>query len=61
VSALTIDQLLRENRYLLDRNAQLQADVTALTAESERLRQMVERMHGRVALRAPNALSGGQP
>lgn len=54
------DSLARENLYLRQRNAQLQADVTALSAEVERLRQIVERLHGRTPSRAPNPLSGGQ-
>jgi nitrogen-specific signal transduction histidine kinase len=52
--------LVRENAYLLQRNAQLQEDVTALAAEAERLRQIVERLHGRAAARPANPLSGGQ-
>jgi hypothetical protein len=52
--------LARENAYLRQRVAQLQDDVTAITAEAERLRQIVERLHGRTALRPPNPLSGGQ-
>jgi hypothetical protein len=52
---------VRENAYLRQRNAQLQDDITALSAEAERLRQVVERLHGRTAAaRAPNPLSGGQ-
>jgi hypothetical protein len=54
------DAQARENLYLRQRVAQLQDDVTALTAEAERLRQIVERMHGRTPGRAPNPLSGGQ-
>jgi len=54
------EQLLRQNTYLLQRNVQLQGDLTALTAEAERLRQVVERLHGRTASRPPNPLSGGQ-
>jgi hypothetical protein len=55
------ERLARENAYLLSRNAQLQADVTALTAESERLRQIVERLHGRAGSpRPPSPLGGGQ-
>jgi hypothetical protein len=38
--------LTRENAYLKLRNAQLQEDVTALTAEGERLTQILERLHG---------------
>ena len=51
---------MRENEYLRQRNAQLQEDVTALTAEAERLRQIVERLHGRTRVAAPNPLRGGQ-
>ena len=54
------ERLRRENAYLLQRNAQLQDDVTALTAEVERLRQIVERFHGRTPAHAPNPLSSGQ-
>lgn len=54
------DALARENAYLRQRNAQLQDDVTALSAEAERLRQIVDRLHGRVAQRQANPLSGGQ-
>jgi cell division protein FtsB len=55
------ERLVRENAYLRQRNAQLQDDVTALTAEAKRLRQIVERVHGRAAARsAANPLSGGQ-
>jgi len=54
------DPLVRENAYLRQRVIQLQDDVTAITAEAERLRQVVERLHGRKALRAPDPLSGGQ-
>ncbi|HKR87956.1 MAG TPA: hypothetical protein VJS38_07245 [Phenylobacterium sp.] len=54
------DNLARENAYLRLRNGQLQDDVTALKAEVERLRQIVERLHGRTPLKPPNPLSGGQ-
>jgi hypothetical protein len=54
------ERLRRENAYLLQRNAQLQDDLTAVTAEAERLRQIVERLHGRTAAHAPNPLRGGQ-
>lgn len=59
-SSLAPDELARENTYLRQRNAQLQTDVTELGAEVERLRQIVERLYGRSALRPPNPLSGGQ-
>lgn len=54
------DALIRENAYLRQRVAQLQDDVTALAAEAERLRQALERLHGRNPQRPPNPLSGGQ-
>ena len=57
---LTPEALARENAYLRQRNAQLQEDLVALGAEVERLRQIVERLHGRTAARPPNPLSGGQ-
>lgn len=50
----------RENAYLKQRNAQLQDDVSALTAETHRLQQIVERLHGRTPAAPPNPLSGGQ-
>lgn len=50
------ERLRRENAYLLQRNAQLQDDLTCVTAEAARLRQVAERLHGRT----PNPLSGGQ-
>lgn len=56
----TPEALERENAYLRLRNAQLQDDVTALGAEAERLRQIVERLHGRAGRRSPDPLSGGQ-
>jgi outer membrane murein-binding lipoprotein Lpp len=52
--------LLRENVYLKARVAQLQSDVTDLSAEIDRLRQERERLQGRRAARAPNPLGGGQ-
>ena len=52
--------LARENAYLRQRNAQLQDDVVAISAEAARLRQIVDRLHGRAAWRAPNPLIGGQ-
>lgn len=53
-------RLIRDNAYLLGRNAELQNDVMALSAEVERLRQAHERLHGRIAARAPNPLGSGQ-
>lgn len=58
--AAELDALQRENRYLKARNAELQSDVTSLAAEGQRLREELERLHGRVALGRPNPLSGGQ-
>ncbi|WP_083770821.1 hotdog family protein [Phenylobacterium zucineum] len=52
--------LERENAYLRLRNAQLESDVVALSAETERLRQIVQRLHGRTPVQPPNPLSGGQ-
>lgn len=63
VDAMTIappDDPVRENAYLRQRNQQLQSDVTALSAEVGRLRQIVERLHDRAPARPPNPLSGGQ-
>lgn len=61
MSAAEADSALaRENAYLRQRVAQLQDDVTAITAEAERLRQIAERLHGRTPQRAPNPLGGGQ-
>ena len=62
-AAAALDAVTRENTYLRQRNAQLQDEVVDLSAELERLRQVVERLHGRTAARAagaPNPLSGGQ-
>lgn len=54
------DDLKRENIYLRQRNAQLQADVEDLSAENGRLQQMLERMHGRRAATPPSPIGGGQ-
>lgn len=55
-------RLRRENAYLKARNAQLQDDVTALGAETQRLRQIVDRIHTRSSrlLEQPSPLGGGQ-
>ncbi len=45
---LEIQAMRKENDYLKLRNAQLQADLTDLSSETERLRQMLERLDGRV-------------
>lgn len=50
--------IARENVFLRQRVAQLQADVTDLSAQVTRLQQERERLHSRSA--APNPLSGGQ-
>jgi hypothetical protein len=50
----------RQMNYLRLRNTQLTDDVVALQAEVQRLRQIVDRLHGRKAAQAPNPLSGGQ-
>ena len=55
-----IDSTGRENAYLRLRVAQLQDDVTTITAEAERLRQIVERLHGRRDHHTPNPLGGDQ-
>jgi prefoldin subunit 5 len=52
--------LRRENDYLKGRNAQLQADLTDVSAETERLRQALERTAARPSHAAPNPLGGGQ-
>lgn len=55
------DDIRRENLYLRQRVAQLQADVTDISADRDRLRQELERLHGRrTPPPAPNPLSGGQ-
>ena len=48
-----------ENRYLKQRVAQLQEDVSDLSAEVERLRQRLEATAERRS-RPPNPLGGGQ-
>jgi hypothetical protein len=55
------ERLTRENAYLRQRNAQLQDDVTALGAEASRLRQIVERLHGRDAGLANDPSRGTTP
>jgi hypothetical protein len=54
------DPLRRENTYLKARIAQLENDVTDLTAEVGRLREERERLHGRREARAPSPLGSGQ-
>jgi hypothetical protein len=55
-----IQAMRRENEYLKLRNSQLQADMTDLSAETERLRQALERTGLRRASATPNPLGGGQ-
>lgn len=56
-----IDQLRRENAYLKQRNAQLQADVTDVSAEVGRLQEALEHAHARrAANRPPSPLGGGR-
>jgi predicted nucleic acid-binding Zn-ribbon protein len=52
--------LLRENAYLKLRNAQLQSDILDLSAEVERLRQIQDRLHGRMADQKPDSPAGGR-
>ena len=52
--------LTRENLYLKQRVAQLEADVSDLSAENNRLREERERTHARRAARPPSPLSSGQ-
>ncbi len=44
---LEIQAMRRENDYLKLRNAQLQTDLNDLSAETERMRQMLERIDSR--------------
>jgi FtsZ-binding cell division protein ZapB len=53
---MTLDELQRENAYLKLRNAQLQSDVTDVTAERDRLAQELERVQGRRQARAASPL-----
>lgn len=55
----TLPELERENAYLKARIAQLEGDVTDLSAENRRLMEMHERLAGRRAARPPNPLGGG--
>ena len=56
----SLAELERENAYLKARLAQLEGDVTDLSAENLRLQEERERTHARRAARAPNPLGGGQ-
>jgi cell division protein FtsB len=59
MTALEIETLTRQNQYLKQRVAQLEEDVSNLSADSERLRQRLDRVSARPA-EAPNPLGGGQ-
>ena len=50
-AVLAAAEMVRQNDYLKLRNAQLQEDVAGLAADNERLRQELERIVGRRALR----------
>ncbi len=52
--------LARENAYLKQRCALLEADVADLGAQVRRLQQQLERIMGRQAMARPDPLSGGQ-
>jgi hypothetical protein len=56
----TSSELERENTYLRARVAQLERDLTDVSADNGRLREERERLHGRRIARAPNPLGGGQ-
>ena len=61
MTPLEAEAVQRENAYLKGRVAELQADVSDLSAEAERLRQQLEHAAARrTALRAPDPLGGGQ-
>jgi predicted nuclease with TOPRIM domain len=53
-------ELERENAYLRARVAQLENDLTDISAENSRLREERERLHARRAARPPNPLGSGQ-
>lgn len=59
-TSIPLDQMARQNAYLKLRNAQLESDVTALSAEAERLRQIVERLHGRTVTPLPTLSGAGR-
>jgi len=52
------DSLLQENAFLHRRNAQLQDDITALTAEANRLHQQVQRLQIRMGAPTPDPKGG---
>ena len=53
-------ELERENLYLKARVAQLQNDLTDVSADNARLREERERLHARRTARPPNPLGSGQ-
>ena len=55
-----LGRLQRENSYLKARVAQMEDDVTDLSAEAQRLRQVLDTTLARRAANRPNPLSGGQ-
>ncbi len=55
-----VQELKRQNDYLKLRCAQLQGDVSDISAENTRLRQELERIAGRRPGATPNPLGGGQ-
>ena len=59
-AAISNENLARENVYLHQRNAQLRGDILMITADAARLRQEVDRLHGRPPTRRPDPLGGGQ-
>ncbi len=58
---LATAEMVRQNDYLKLRNAQLQDDVTGLTAENGRLLQELERVVGRRALRLAAEAAAANP
>lgn len=54
------ENVLKQNLYLKSRCAQLEDDVTNLSAEVLRLRQQLEGAYARRVAGPPNPLSGGQ-
>jgi predicted nuclease with TOPRIM domain len=55
-----IARLERENAYLKQRCAQLQGDVTDLSAQVSRLTEQLDHRLARGTTAGPNPLSGGQ-
>jgi predicted nucleic acid-binding Zn-ribbon protein len=57
----SLTEVERENAYLKLRVAQLESDLTDVSAENGRLREDRERTHNRRIANPPNPLGGGQP